>query len=384
MPAEKEQSKDPPAMTILKLCLLANPNSVHIQRWATYFVEAGYEVHMIGEHPLTSRLPARVTFHDLTRLANLRKLRYLGWALALRGLLPKIRPDILHAHNITSAGWLAAASGFHPTLVTSHGSDLMLLEERPRAHTILAKWVLRQADYVTCVSQLLAKKARQLGAPAKRVEVAPLGVDLSIFHPGRLDATGRPGRYAGDTPVILSLRAIRQIYNPMDIAAAIPIVLKSIPEARFVFPTYNSDAPLLKQLQNWIASQQLSHAVDFIPPLEGDAAIAEMIRGCDVAISVPASDGTPASVLEAMACQKAVILSDIPALHEWATHERECLYVTPGDIQALSQAMIRLLEDNELRRELGENARALAKSRADRKQWMHRYDQLYRDLKAAL
>jgi L-malate glycosyltransferase len=383
MPAEKEQPEDAPVMTILKLCLLANPNSVHIQRWATYFVEAGYEVHLIGEHALTSRLPARVIFHDLTRLTNLRKLRYLGWAFALRGLLGKIRPDVLHAHNITSAGWLAAASGFHPTLITSHGSDLMLLEERPRVHTILTKWVLRQADYITCVSQILAQKARQLGASAERVEVAPLGIDLSIFHPGRPDATGQPGKYTGETPVLLSLRAIRQIYNPMDVAAAIPKVLKSIPEARFVFLTYNSEARLLKQLQTWIASQQLSHTVDFIPPMEGDAAIAEMIRGCDVAISVPASDGAPASVLEAMACQKALILSNIPALHEWATHERECLYVAPGDIQALSQAIMRLMEDHKLRRDLGENASKLVKSRADRKQCMYRYEKLYQELRAA-
>jgi len=84
-----------------------------------------------------------------------------------------------------------------------------------------------------------------------------------------------------------------------------------------------------------------------------------------------------------MACRKAVILSDIPALREWAAHERECLYVPRGDRQAISQAILRLLEDDALRRSLGENARKLVQTRADREQCMRRYEQLYRSLASA-
>lgn len=364
----------------MRLCLLANPNSVHVQRWATYFIEAGHEVHLIGEHTLSSRLPTGITFHDLTQLTNLRKLRYLRWALALRGLLDTIHPDVLHAHNVTSAGWLAAASGFHPLLVTSHGSDLMLLGQRSRLHTVLAKWVLHRADYVTCVSQVLEQKALQLGAPAKRLEVAHLGVDLSVFNPGKAEESWQSDGDIKNEPVILSLRVIRRLYNPLDIAATIPLVLERLPQARFVFPTYNSDPQTLKQMKDLITSQKTGHAVDFIPALDGDSAIADLLRACDVAVSVPNSDGTPASVLEAMACQKAVILSDIPALHEWATHEKECLYVPPGDWQTLGQTILRLLDNVQLRRSLGENACKMVQTRADRRKCMQRYEQIYQNL----
>jgi glycosyltransferase involved in cell wall biosynthesis len=367
-------------MTVLRLCLLANPNSIHIQRWAAYFIEAGYEVHLIGEHPLTGQLPAGVAFHDLTRLANLRKLRYIYWALRLPALLANIRPDVLHAHNITSAGWLAAASGYHPMLVTSHGSDLMLLAQRSPTHTMLAKWVLSRADYVTCVSSILAEKARQLGAAADRLEIAPIGVDLNTFHPGEPLQGEQPERGAGQAGVVLSLRAIRPLYHPLDIAAALALVLERLPQVRFIFQTYNHDPQLLKQLKDWVTARRLDQVVDFIPPLEGDAAIAGLIRSCDVAISVPDSDGAPLSVLEAMACQKALILSDIPALHEWAQHESQALFVPPGDSTALSQAILRLLQDGELRRTLGENARKMVAGRADRMQCMRRYQQLYATL----
>jgi glycosyltransferase involved in cell wall biosynthesis len=370
-------------MTVFKLCLLANPNSVHIKRWAAYFIEAGYEVHLVGEHPLTSQLPAGVAFYDLTRLTNLRKLRYIYWALRLPSILAKIHPDVLHAHNITSAGWLAAASGYHPMLVTSHGSDLMLLGERSPAHTLLAEWVLSHADYVTCVAPILAERARQLGAPAARVEIAPLGVDLEVFHPGEPLQGAQPDQGDRQAGVVLSLRAIRPLYHPLDIAAAIPFVLERLPQVRFIFQTYNNDPRLLKQLKEWTTARRLDQAIDFIPPLQGDAAIADLVRSCDVAISMPDSDGAPISVLEAMACQKAVILSDIPALHEWAAHESEALYVPPGDSQALSQAILRLLQDGELRRRLGQNARKMVASKADRIQCMERYHQLYLSLRTA-
>jgi glycosyltransferase involved in cell wall biosynthesis len=298
-------------------------------------------------------------------------------------LLAKIRPDVLHAHNITSAGWLAAASGYHPMLVTSHGSDLLLLGERSPVHTLLAKWVLSRADYVTCVSPILAERARQLGAPAARVEIAPLGVDLEVFHPGGPLQEAQASQCDRQAGIVLNLRAIRPLYHPLDIATAIPLVLEKLPQVRFIFQTYNNDPRLLKQLKEWVAARRLDQAIDFIPPLGGDTAIADLVRSCDVAISVPESDGAPISVLEAMACQKAVILSDIPALHDWAAHESEALYVSPGDSPAISQAILRLLQDGELRRWLGQNARKMVASKADRIQCMERYQQLYLSFRAA-
>ena len=92
----------------MKICLIGNPNSIHIQRWVNYFHSRGHEIYLIGEHPFHSSIQKDIRFYDLTRSTNLRKIRYLAWAIKVRRILKEIKPDILHAHNVTSAGWLAA------------------------------------------------------------------------------------------------------------------------------------------------------------------------------------------------------------------------------------------------------------------------------------
>ena len=132
--------------SLMRLCIIANPNSIHTQRWVRYFAGRGHDVHLIGDKPLTIPPPEGITLHDLTRQTNARKLRYVVWARAVRKLVREIRPDVLHAHQVASAGWLGAASGWHPFLVTSWGSDLLLGARRSLVQRQLARWVLARAD----------------------------------------------------------------------------------------------------------------------------------------------------------------------------------------------------------------------------------------------
>jgi glycosyltransferase involved in cell wall biosynthesis len=111
-----------------------------------------------------------------------------------------------------------------------------------------------------------------------------------------------------------------------------------------------------------------------------DWEIAALNRLADVGISVPASDGTPMSVLEALACGVAMIVSDLPSLHEWVEHQRNALFVPVGDVGALSNAIIRLLDDEALRKSLSEQGVRVARERADRKVWMRHYEAIYHRL----
>ena len=85
--------------------------------------------------------------------------------------------------------------------------------------------------------------------------------------------------------------------------------------------------------------------MDYIGDLPDDDAIAELYRRATVAVSVPSSDGMPQSVLEAMACGAVPVLSDLPSLREWVSDGREAFFVPIGDSTALSQAIVRLLDD---------------------------------------
>ena len=364
----------------MRLCYIANPNSVHTRRWIRHFVERGDQVHLIGEHELHRRVPSGVTFYDLPAQFNARKLRYLAWGRAVRRIVREIQPDLLHAHQVASAGWLGAAAGYHPLVVTAWGSDLLIGPRRSWVHRQLARWVLRRADYVTCVSETLAKVARSLGADPDLLEVAPWGVNLDIFHPAPPNMALRQELDLGSGPVVLSLRAVRAIYNPLDMARAIAGVLEKVPGAKFLIRTYASDPDLLDRFRAIVQENRAAGSVHYVAEQSGDHAIADMNRLADVAVSVPSSDGTPLSVLEVLACGAAVVLSDVPSLHEWVQDGREALFVPVGDVQALSAAIVRLLTDDSLRRELSDRGARLVRQRGDSRVWMRHSEGIYRKL----
>lgn len=373
----------------MRLCIIANPNSIHTQRWVSYFAGRGHDVHLIGHYPVTATLPGNIEFHDLTHYTNRRKFRFVVWSQALRRLLRTIRPDVLHAHQVTGSGWLGAASGYHPFVVTSWGSDLLVSAQRSPTQRRLASLVLRRADYVTCVSQPLAEAALALGADPRHLEVVYWGVDRDIFHAKAAkaeDLLGRGEQTAGEgaeSSTVLSIRAIRPLYNPLVIAHAIPLVLAERPEARFVIRTYSYDASLLAEFRSLIEASGASDAVEYVGDLPDDDAIADLYRRAGIAISVPSSDGTPQSVLEAMACGAVPVLSDLPWLNGWIRNEGEALVVPAGDAPALARAIVRLLADPTLRNRLRASALEMVRARADSAIWMARTETIYHRLVAA-
>ena len=364
----------------MRICLIANPNSPHTRRCVESLFRRGHELHLIGEHALERDSPSGCVFHDLTRRINVRKVRYLTWALAVRSLVRRIRPDIVHALGVASAGWLGAGSGFHPFMVSAMGSDLLLLGRRSIAHRMLSRWAIAQADHVACISQELAARAGRLGVPAERIDVLCWGVDVQVFHP-LPDRRGiREKLGVEDVPTVLSIRAMREIYHPLDLVRAIPGVLAAVPTARFIFFTYNADPALLARVQAVVAEQGVAHAVTYVGSLSGDLAIADYYRVADVAVSVPESDGTPFSVLEAMSCGTPVVASDLPSLRDWIKHGSNGLLVPVGDVEALRDALVRLLLDPGLRREMGRNAVNVVRERGDSRGFAERIEQVYRHL----
>ena len=361
----------------MKLCIIGNPNSIHILRWVRYFSSRGHDVHLVGIRSPRNPIPENVNFHDLTLSINIRKVSYIFWMITIRKIIYQIQPDILHAHFINGAGWLGATTGFHPFIVTSHGSDLLIQPDQSWVFKLLARWTLRKADCVICVSHKLASRAKYLGVSSEKLHVIPLGVDTSTFRPQKNRPSLRADLKLGNGPIIVSIRAIQAIYNPLDIARAITVVLKHEPSVQFIIFTYNHDKELLRQFKQIIQKAQMSPSVMYIEDLANDHEIARYLQIADIAISIASSDGTPISVLETMACGTPVILGDIPAFRGWIQNEYEALLVPLHDIGSLSSTIIRLLNDANLRKHLSSQALGYIHKNKDSRIWMRKSEEVY-------
>lgn len=361
----------------LKLCFIAKPGSIHTQRWLKWFAARGHDVHLIAVgnmYPPIENVKVDLEFPGYT----LKNPRFWLRPFITRKVLRNIKPDILHAHFVDDCGWLALLSGFHPYVVTIWGSDIRLLPARSR--TGLGKYItrltLKNADLVTSVSNELVNMALQLSAGAEKTKIVIWGVDLRKFNDSINIGDVKKKLSLEDSLVVLSPRNLEEVYNIETIIRSIPAVVREIPNVKYVFLGGGALEHELKTLTRSLGVEK--HVV-----FTGRIVYEDMPKYynlADICVSVSKSDGTPSSMLEAMACNLPLIVSDIPPYHEWIIQNKNGLYVPLFDHQALSSSTLALLKDTNLRMRMGNENVNLIKARADEEKCLLNMENLYYSL----
>ena len=368
-----------PSKSGLKICFISNPDSTHTRRWIHWFHQRGHTVSLIADTPMQLPWPGQEIFH-LTKLINIPLFRFPIWELWVRHLLMKWRPQILHAHRVSSAGWLGSFSGFHPFVLTPWGTDLYQHAKSSPLVSWLARFALQRADLVTADSNDLLAQAVRFGARPECSMIVQWGVDFSVYHPWGKGAQLREELDIGNRPVILSPRAVRSIYNLETIIEAMPMVLKRVPDAVLVLRDYNTNESYKQQIQKSVTDRSLSSSVQWLGRVEPWERNVEIYRMADVVVSVPSSDGTPVSVLEAMACGVPVIASDLPSLREWIEPDRSGLLVPVRDPVGLADAITKVLTDKAISAVYAQRALDIVRSRADHEREMEKMEESYYSL----
>lgn len=342
----------------MRICFFAADNSWHMPIWVKYFVERKHDVHLITikapEDTPRVELPG-VKIHYLP--PKISKIRYIGSLLAfptriisLRRMIKNIRPDIVNAVDMEFGIW-GALSGVHPFVMTPHGSDVIVLPKKSK----IAKWknrfIFKFADVVTGDSEVCLNAAIEGGAPAYNAYIVQWGVDFDKFNINidgslirrRYDLTG--------LPVIFSPRGFSEIYNIDTIIRSIPLVLERLPNAKFLFCYHFTQQE--KYLKRLVTDLGVTQSVIFVGFVSEDE-MPYYMAASDICVSVSSSDSSPRSVYEAMACGVPVILSDLPWWKGMLTPKKNALIVPIKDHEALAQAIIKLYNDRDLRKEITE------------------------------
>lgn len=365
----------------LSLTFLGDPNSIHTRRWISFFLDRGHTVHLIlaSDRPLTVALDERLVLHSvppqsrsLFRVASVLRTRQ-----RIRRILSEAATDVLHAHYLTGYGWLARLSGFHPYVITLWGSDVYLTPRVSRVARIWALVALRGADLVTADSLDLGSSAVRLGARRGRIRLIQFGVDTRLFRPGRDDAGLRSELHAEDRRVIFVPRSIAPIYRTLTMIRA----LRSIPEDCLLLLTkHNHDERYLETVRSESARLGLQDRVRFVEGFSHER-IPEAYALADVVVSIPETDGTPVSILEAMACGRPVVATDVPSVREWLGDLAPWALVPVGDEASTAAAIRRTLDLHpDTRDDLAVRLRERVVSRGDYEQNMLAVEAAYRAL----
>lgn len=341
----------------MKLCYISNPNSSHTRRWIGWFARQGHETCLLADVPVKEAWQD-IQVIDLSTFFHAPIIRFPIWSVWLRRFLQHWHPDVLHAHRVNSAGWLAASSGFHPYIVTPWGSDVFIQPKRSRIARLLARYTLRHADLVTVNSQAMGVQAVKLGAREGRVRNVQFGIEMDIFNPQELTNQQnidlrKQLSIPEKVPLVLCPRAISPIYNTHIILQSIPQVRQKFPDVVFAFIIYNVDQDYKARLDSMVCEMDLEANTRWLSPIKQRSGLADLYHLSDVVVSVPTSDGTPVSVLEAMGCARPMVCTDLPTLREFIRSGENGWLVPVGEPAALAEYIIRYLENPHMARQFG-------------------------------
>ena len=346
-------------MTAHHICLLGDANSVHVQRWAREMLARGWRLSLVTARPQAIEGVQQIVLPPVRRATD-----WLWRVGAARRAVAALAPDLVHAHYVTSYGYLAARAGRHPLVMTAWGSDLLVTPKESALKRHLTAWTLRQADGVTGDSPDLLAAARVL-APGVRTELIHWGVERARFAPAPWD--GKPGFEA------VSLRSWEPNYAIGTILEAFARVHSTHPQARLHLLGGGSQEAALRAQ---IAQLGLTDAVQVHGRLN-DAGMAAVLARCKLSISVPHSDATSVSVLESMACGLPVVATQLQANAQWLPVDS---LVPAQDSHALAQKLATLTQDDAATHAAGQQNALRIQQEGDRAVQMDRMDALYRGL----
>lgn len=347
----------------MNICFIADANSIHTSRWIDPLVDRGYSITLLSYTPIKSDLRYMFRTIDLTKITNIPRLRFLVWGLWLRLFLKHLKPDILHAHQIQAAGWVGAIANYHPFIVSSWGSDLLVEPHRSQFRRQLVKIVLNHCDRLVVASPVLSDAAKSLEFPDNKLRMIPWGVETDLFRPIPQDRDETRFNIGIDPEnfVIFSPRNISPIYQILRIIEAFEQVRRHCPRSRLLLLKSNFEPAYLAEIEAYIMKQDIAQDVIWLPPerSNGMGSMAKLYRAVDVTVSIPASEGYGLTVYESIACGCPTIISDIRAFDDVLQDQIHTVKVPVADTLALSNAMILLCDSPNLRKSISGNALAI-------------------------
>lgn len=269
--------------------------------------------------------------------------RVLNGVVGSRVLRPRVRafrPDLVLAYWVYPDGYaaLSVAKGLGvPCAIGALGSDIHV---RSGLNSLLTRYTIGRVDALLTVSEAMRQTAiRAFGAQPQRVHTVVNGFNTSIFGPGdqaqaRLElGVGQTDRVVVYVGRFVEAKGLRELVEAARRLAAV--------DPRFTLVLIG-DGVMKDQLHQLIDAVGLTHRVR-IPGGLAPPQVARWICASDVLTLPSWSEGYPNVVVEALACGRPVVATDVGGTREIVTADNGIL-INPKDANALGDALLSALD----------------------------------------
>jgi L-malate glycosyltransferase len=365
---------------VMKICFIADGGSDHTQAIANYFASSNHEVYIVSPR-FRKGYDQRIHLYHLDiYLPRLGKIStffsYVIWIYKVKTAVKSIKPDLVNAHFITVYGLLTLITDFHPLVVTAWGSDVLIQPRQNPLWRFIIRCVLRKSDLFTCLFDvdMLKNDIGKLIPKSLDTASIPHGIDTSLFRKD-INTTDLRQKYRINScdPVIINIRGLLPIFDPDTFLKAVPLVIKTFPQAWFLMPCQNEYRdPYIKLIEDLQIEKNVI-ILDWLTPQE----VAQHLAIADIYVSTSLSDGASNALFEGMACELAPVVTDIPANRCWIKDGENGFLFKPKDYNTLAEKIIRLIKDKEKRKLFGKKCREIIIQKAEFKTQMAKTEEIY-------
>lgn len=307
----------------MRKLLVIGTNTIHTYNYIDLVSDYFDEIVLITD---SKRQDSNVKSHEVDFRLRIKNL----WRTTkqIRQIANDFSPTYIHIHQANSVAFFtfrAKLSKRFKTVLTAWGSDILLV---PKMNWLLKKMVqfnLRKANGLTSDSIFMADEMVRLIGENRKILIANFGINV---EPIAIEKEN----------IIYSNRLHKKLYNIDKIIEAFEIFRtedKSGNAWKLVIAATGEET---EQLKKMALNSNYKNDIEFVGWINKDEN-AFWYSKSKIWISIPDSDATSISLLEAMACGCIPIVSDLPANHEWVDHQKSGIIVAKNQKSFIAEAL---------------------------------------------
>ncbi|MCC6065669.1 MAG: glycosyltransferase [Thermofilum sp.] len=311
-----------------------------------------------------------VYFRNLTMLTVKMFKLFVTPALPARAQKEVKGFDVVHLHEFRTLQNAAAARAARdhgvPYVLQAHGSvprvgswkTLKLLYD-----TVYGYKLLRGASRAIALTKAEARHYKRMGVPEEKIAIVPNGIDLSEYSdlPPK-GAFKEKFNVPEDKRIVLYIGRIHWIKGVDILVKAYALLAKQPGFKDTILVIAGPDDGYLGKVKSLVQDLGISDSVLFTGPLYGSDKLSAYVDA-EFVVLPSRYETFPYVVLEAYACVKPVIASNVEAMPDIVLHGETGLLFRAGDEKELASALAHLLENPKETEKMGRNARKLAEEK---------------------
>lgn len=380
----------------MRIAFIADGRSTHAISWIKYFTNIENKVLLISTYPTNFKidnisiivlpgifrtgdsmvnLPTDDKANQKQRITNLfshpiiYKLIDFIWqqvkildvfyqAKKASEILKEYKPDLVHCLRIQNESYVGTLTRFHPLIISSWGSDFIFTAHSMPIHKIFTRYTMGKTDAFIADCNRDIRLAHKNGLP---------GYVSTFCCPGNggLDSKFLTFNNTNTrVPTILYNRGYSLVTRVDTLLKAFNIIThmegnKDIQLKILVPPT------LIRSIKMMCRKLKVSESRISIIASVSQQEMIKLLENSQIFVSPLLSDGTPNSMLEAMACGTFPVMSKIESIQEWIVHKKNGLLFNPNSSEELADCLLEALNNEELRKSAIEINGAIVNERAN-------------------